>query len=224
MRRFGIGVALSVGLLAAPPAAGAQSVHRQFVTVSADSVHTLPLHFKDHPVEDLVGRAMAEAQREAYEYRSRDELTTADVLEFRRRGRGAGVTVYPFGLTTGPTIGIRASYESLPAIRVAIDGPAHVSSYVLTDARALDVGVGVFVSDRSPGWGLGSHAFAAGGLGRVRSELSEGTRYFGEAGGGLTVGPLGVQIAVKVARNRLVLPVVHSFYTVPISVRGTVGF
>jgi hypothetical protein len=223
MRRLTFGVALGVTVTLAPSAAQAQ-VPRQWISVSYDSLRTLPLHFKDHPVADLVGRPMAEAQREAHDYRSRDELTTVDVLEFRRRGSGAGITVYPFGLTTGAALGVRASVESLPTVRLAITGPADVPAYTLQNARAVDLSVGVFVSDRAPGWGLGSHAFVAGGLGRLNSELGGGSRYFGEGGGGLNVGPIGMQLAVKVAWNRLDEPVSHAFFTVPVTLRGTVSF
>src|SRR6188472_3579843 len=75
---------------------------RQFVTVSADWLNTQPLHFLEHPLEDLVGRAVATAQFQAYEYRTRDEAIQIDVQEFSRHGRGAGITVYPLGLSVGP--------------------------------------------------------------------------------------------------------------------------
>jgi hypothetical protein len=211
------------GASAADAQTGAQP-RRLFVTVSFDNHYTQPLHFLEWPVRELVGREVAEAQRESYEYRSRDELTTVDVLEFRRRGRGFGVTVYPFGMAAGSTLGIRASREELPVIRLAVSGPANVSSYALTDAHALDASVGVYTSDRAPGWGLGSHAFVAGGAGVIRSTLSDGHRVFAEGGGGLSVGPIGVELAVKFALNRLDGPVRHQFLTVPIALRTSVSF
>ncbi len=210
--------------LAAGAHAQSAAPRRQFVSVSLDQQHTRPLHFADWPVRELVGREVAEAQRETYDYRSRDELTKVEVLEFRRRGRGFGVTVYPFGLSAGSTLGIRASREDLPVIRIAFDGPATVSSYALTDARAFDASVGVYVSDRSPGWGLGSRAFLAGGAGLIRSTLSDGTRLFAEAGGGLVVGPIAVDLALKVAMNRLDRPIAHKFLTVPVALRTSVSF
>lgn len=197
---------------------------RQFISVSLDNFTTEPLHFANWPVEDLVGREVAEAQREAYDYRSRDGLTTVDVAEFKKRGSGFGVTVYPFGLSVGSTLGVRISREDLPVIRMEMSGPSLVPAYALTDAYAVDVGAAVYVSDRSPGWGLGSRAFVGGGLGVVRSSMADGRRLFAEGGGGLTVGPIGVELAVKFALNRFDLPVKHQFLTVPISLRAGVSF
>jgi hypothetical protein len=222
-----------LALLLAPATARTQSqepkpppsVRRQWVTVSLDWLRTQPLHFGDHPVEDLVGRDVGEAQRQAYDYESRDGLTRVDVIEFRRRGSGYGLTVYPLGMATGATLGVRVSAEDIPRIELRIDGPALVSSYLLEDARALDVSVGVYVADRAPGWGLGSYAFVAGGLGRIRSDLfGSGPRYFAEGGGGLSSGPIGVVLAVKIAWNQLDAPVSHSFFTLPVVLRGQVSF
>ena len=146
------------------------------------------------------------------------------MLEFNRRGRGAGITVYPLGISAGATLGIRGSVESLPTIRIAFDGPGSLDRYALTDAHAYDVGVGLFVADRSAGWGLGSRAFVIAGGGRIRSGLGDGTRVFAEGGGGLSSGPFGVELSVKFAWNRLDEPVVHRFLTVPIVLRGTLSF
>jgi len=200
-------------------------VRRQWVTFSLEWLRTQPLHFENHPVEDLVGQEVGEAQRQTFDYESRDGLTRVDVIEFRRGGSGYGLTVYPFGMATGATFGVRVSAEDIPRIELDIDGPALVSSYLLEDARALDLSVGVYVADRAPGWGLGSYAFVAGGFGRVRSDVyGRGPRYFGEGGGGLTAGPIGVVLAVKIAWNQLDLPVSHSFLTLPIVLRGQVSF
>ena len=46
------------------------------------------------------------------------------------------------------------------------------------------------MSDRSPGWGLGAHAFVIGGIGRSQTDQLDGSRYFGEGGGGVTLGPV----------------------------------
>jgi hypothetical protein len=222
--------AAGAGLLALlfwAPIAEAQSgpqPRRQFVSVSLDSFYTQPLHFGSWPVEQLVGRDVAEAQRESYDYRSRDDRTTIDVVEYRRRGRGLGLTVYPFGMSTGATLALRVSREDLPVIRMNISGPAAVSGYALTDGRAYDGSVGVYVSDRAHGWGLGSHAFIGVGAGLLRSGLSEGQRLFVEGGGGLNVGPFGVQLGIKLAFNRLDEPVEHRFITIPVALRATVGF
>jgi hypothetical protein len=197
---------------------------RQFVTVSYDWLYTHPLHFADHPLGDLVGSAVATAPGQAHDYETRDGSTRIDVEEFSRRGNGFGVTVYPFGLRSGATLGLRGSVEKLPAISLTIDGPGALDSYALTNAKAFDASAGLFVADRSPGWGLGSHAFIAGGVGTIRSDLSDGSRYFGEAGGGISSGPLGVELSVKFAWNRLPQPVEHRFLTVPVTIRGTVSF
>ena len=194
------------------------------MTLSLDWLYTQPLHFADHPLGDLLGTAVAEAQFEQFDYETRDKLTRVDVLEFNRRGRGLGITIYPLGMSAGPTLGIRGSAEDLPVIRLAFDGPGDLDNYTLADARAYDVGAGLFVADLSPGWGLGSHAFVLGGVGRVRSDLGDGSRYFAEGGGGLNSGPLGVELSVKFAWNTLDSPVTHKFLTVPITLRGTVTF
>jgi hypothetical protein len=215
--------------LAVPASAGAQTyaprkARRHFVTLSLDWLYTQPLHFANHPLEDLLGTEVAEAQFEQFDYETRDKLTRVDVLEFNRRGRGLGITIYPLGMSAGPTLGIRGSAEDLPVIRLAFDGPGDLDTYTLTNARAYDAGVGLFVADLSPGWGLGSHAFVLGGVGRVRSDLSDGSRYFAEGGGGLNSGPLGVELSVKFAWNTLDAPVTHKFLTVPITLRGTLTF
>src|SRR4029078_10807161 len=74
----------------------ARKARRHFITVSTDWLNTRPLHFLEHPLQDLVGRDVAAAQFEDYQYRTRDEQILIDVLEFSRRGRGASVTLYPF--------------------------------------------------------------------------------------------------------------------------------
>ena len=198
--------------------------HRQFITISTDWLHTQPLHFLEHPLQDLVGRDVAAAQFEAYEYRTRDEAILIDVLEFKRRGRGAGITVYPFGLSVGSALALRGSREDLPTIRVAFSGTGAPPNYSLAGARAYDLGAALYVADHSPGFGLGSHAFIGGGIGRIKSDISDGDRYFAEGGGGLNSGPLGVELSVKFAWNRLTEPVDHKFLTVPITVRGTLSF
>jgi hypothetical protein len=134
------------------------------------------------------------------------------------------VTVYPFGLRVGPALALRASVEDLPGIRIAFSGAGAPPNYALSDAHAYDLGAALYVADHSPGWGLGSHAFVGGGMGRIRSDLSDGERVFGEAGGGLTSGPIGVDLSVKFGWNHLTSPVEHRFLTVPITLRGTLTF
>ena len=201
-----------------------KKARRQFVTVSTDWLNTQPLHFLEHPLQDLVGRPVAAAQFQNYEYRTRDEAIQIDVQEFSRRGRGAGITVYPMGISVGPALALRLSRENLPTIRIGFAGTGAPSNYTLQSARAYDAGASVYVADHSSGWGLGSHAFVGGGIGRITSELSNGNRYFGEGGGGISSGPLGVELAVKFAWNHLNEPVDHYFFTVPITIRATVTF
>jgi hypothetical protein len=159
-----------------------------------------------------------------FDYRTRDGEILIDVLEFKRRTRGAGVTLYPIGMSVGPALALRASFEDLPLVRVAFEGAGAPPAYTFNGGRAYDFGIGVYVADRSPGWGLGSHAFVLGGIGRIRGDERDGTRYFAEGGGGLSSGPIGVELSVKFAWNRFTEPVTHQFMTVPITVRGTVTF
>jgi hypothetical protein len=221
--------AVLTACLCAATAAGAQTysapkARRHFVTVSYDFLYTQPLHFGDHPLEDLVGRDVAAAQFEEFDYRTRDEAILIDVLEFRRRSRGAGITLYPLGMSAGPALALRGSFEDLPIVRIAFEGTGAPPAYAFTGGRAYDLGIGVYMSDRSPGWGLGSHAFVLGGIGRIRGEERDGDRYFAEGGGGLSSGPLGVELSVKFAWNRFTEPVKHKYLTVPIAVRGTLTF
>jgi hypothetical protein len=221
--------AVLTACLCAATAASAQTysapkARRHFVTVSYDFLYTQPLHFGDHPLEDLVGRDVAAAQFEEFDYRTRDEAILIDVLEFRRRSRGAGITLYPLGMSAGPALALRGSFEDLPIVRIAFEGTGAPPAYAFTGGRAYDLGIGVYISDRSPGWGLGSHAFVLGGIGRIRGEERDGDRYFAEGGGGLSSGPLGVELSVKFAWNRFTEPVKHKYLTVPIAVRGTLTF
>ena len=61
-------------------------------------------------------------------------------------------------------------------------------------------------------------------MGRIRSDLGDGSRLFAEGGGGLTSGPFGVDLAIKFGWNRLTTPTEHHFMTVPITLRGTLTF
>ena len=112
----------------------------------------------------------------------------------------------------------------LPTIRIAFAGDGSPPPYAFTGARAYDIGAGIYVADRSAGWGLGSMAFVIAGVGRIDAAENEGSRTFAEGGGGLSVGPFGVQLAVKFAWNRIERPVEHRFLTIPITLRGTVSF
>jgi hypothetical protein len=135
------------GLLAALVSSGnavaqnyeAARADRQWITVSYDWLYSWPLHFDNYPLEDLVGAPVDEAAP-PFDYRTADGGTLIDVLEFRRRGRGVGVTIYPFGMTVGSTLGLRGSIENLPDMRIAFEGPGRpLSSYTFTNGRAHDV-------------------------------------------------------------------------------------
>jgi hypothetical protein len=212
-----------VPMPAAAQTYSAPQARRQWITFSYDWQYTHPLHFAEFPLEDLVGTKVSSTDP-PYDYRTRDGSTLIDVLEFSRRSHGVTLTVYPTGMSVGPTLGIRGSIESLPNIRVNFDGPGALDSYSFTEAIAYDIGAGVFVADRAPGFGLGSYAFVVGGVGRVTSDLMGGRRYFAEGGGGLQSGPIGFELSVKFGWNRLSEPVPHRFFTVPINLRATVSF
>ncbi|MEX2270579.1 MAG: hypothetical protein WD690_03870 [Vicinamibacterales bacterium] len=225
-----VGAAL---LLASTAEVSAQSfrqfkpkVRKQWFALSTDWSNMMPLHLKESPFEQLAGRELGTSQRKDWDYESRGDggLTQVDVLEYQRRARGFGLAVYPFGSATGPALMLKGSVQTLPTFRARFDGPSNVDSYELVNAKAYDAGVGIIVADRSPGWGLGSHAFVIGGIGRLDSGHGRGSRVFAEGGGGLSVGPVGVEISMKFAYNKLKAPIDHGFYSVPVTLRATIGF
>jgi hypothetical protein len=200
------------------------TARKHFISVSYDWQYTQSLSFAKHPLADLLGQRVSEVHLETFQYRTADGQTLVNVLEFRHPGNAVGVTVYPFGSSEGATLALRGSIEQLPDVRLAFTGPAPAPVHALTNGRALDAAVGVDMSDRAPGWGLGSHAFLFGGVGRTETDQADGSRYFVEGGGGLTSGPIGVDVSVKFAVNRFDTPVPHRFYTIPVSLRGTLSF
>ena len=197
---------------------------RQFITIDIERGRTMPLHFKENPLQQLAGRELGVDADRAHDYRSSDGTTTVDVQDFRRSIHGVGLSVYPFGTSSSSSLMLRAAYETLPVIRLRINGPAGTTAYSLADGRAYDFGLGVISSDTPAGWSMGAHSFAGGGAGLIRSERGDGQRLFAEAGGGVTFGPIGVQVGLKIAYNRLTDPRPHHFYTVPLTLRGTVSF
>ena len=44
----------------------AKKPRRQFITIGLEWLHTQPLHFLEHPLQDLVGRDVAAAQFQDY--------------------------------------------------------------------------------------------------------------------------------------------------------------
>ena len=94
-------------------------------------------------------------------------------------------------MSTGPTLMLRGSIEPLPRIQHRVPrAGAVLARYALTEPAPTTAAIGLIVADRSPGWGLGSHAFVTGGIGKITSDLGDGSRFFAEGGGGLDVGPI----------------------------------
>jgi hypothetical protein len=202
----------------------APKARRHFISLSFDKQFVQPYGFGKHPLPDLLGQPVDEVFLESFHYRTRDQKTLVTVVEYGKRATAVGATVYPFGSSVGATLAVRGSIETIPTIRLAFTGPAPSPTYELTNGRATDLGIGIDMSDRSPGWGIGAHAFIMGGIGKIKTDQLDGTRYFGEGGGGVTSGPFGVDISVKFTVNRFSTPVPHRIYMVPVSVRGTLSF
>lgn len=216
-------------MIAAPGIAEAQSyrgakARKHFISISFERQFVQPYSFGAHPLTELLGQPVDEARLESFQYRTRDQQTLVHVREYGERASGIGATIYPFGSSVGATLAIRGSIESLPPIRVAFTGPAPSPTYELTNGRATDIGVGIDMSDRAPGFGLGAHAFVLGGVGRAHTDQLDGSRYFIEGGGGVTSGPIGVDLSFKYAVNRFKTPVTHSVHMIPISIRGSLTF
>jgi hypothetical protein len=222
--------ALGVACAIATPAAAQSQIYqpktarRHFISITFDRQFVQPYSFANHPLEELLGQKVNEVHLQDYQYETQDGKTRATVLEYGKGAGGFGATVYPFGSSDGATLAIRGSIESIPDIRVAFSGASPYPSYVLTGGRAMDIGAGLEMSDRSPGWGVGGHAFLIGGIGRVHTDERDGRRYFGEGGGGIMFGPFGIDLSVKYVVNRFDLPVSHSVHMLPICVRGTLTF
>jgi len=201
-----------------------QKARRHFITLYAERQFVQGTGFDKHPLEELLGQEVNEVHLQSFQYRTKDDLTLITVNDFGRRATAVGATIYPFGSSQGATLAIRGSLESIPDVRVSFSGPAPSPTYELTGGHALDVGVGIDMSDRAPGWSLGTHAYVIGGAGRAITDQRHGTRYFIEGGGGLTFGALGFDIAFKYLTNDFTLPVNHSVRMIPISLRATLGF
>lgn len=201
-----------------------KKARRHFVSITVDRQFVQPYAFGRHPLEDLLGRPVSEVHLQPFQYQTKDGQTTVRVLEYGKRASSVGITVYPFGSNDGATLAVRASIDSLPDVVVAFDGPAPAPGYEMTGGRATDIGAGLEMSDRSPGWGIGAHAFIIGGVGRVHTDQQDGSRYFGEGGGGIMFGPFGVDLSVKYTVNRFQVPVEHTIHMIPICVRGTLTF
>lgn len=203
----------------------AAKARRHFISVTFDRQFVQPYSFRKHPLEELLGQEVDEVHFESFQYRTVDGRTTATVVEYGDDATAIGATVYPFGASVGPTLAVRGSIESITPIRVAFNGPAAPSAlYELTNGRAMDVGAGIEVSDRAPGFGIGAHAFVLGGIGRIETDQLDGRRYWIEGGGGVTSGPFGVDVSFKYAVNRFSEPVTHAVHQVPINLRFSLTF
>jgi len=207
-----------------PQSYRAPKARRHFISIALDKQFIQPYSFAEHPLTDLLGQPVDEVRLASFQYRTRDQKTLVNILEYGKRATAIGATVYPFGSSVGAALAVRGSIETIPTIHVAFTGPAPSPTYDLANGRATDLGVGIDMSDRSAGWGLGAHAFIMGGIGRIQTDQRSGNRYFGEGGGGVTSGPFGVDISVKISVNRFTDPVPHRVYMIPVSIRGTLTF
>jgi len=216
---------------AQPAAYQAPKARKHYVSLTYERQFIQPYSFAKHPLEELLGQPVDEVHFENFQYRTRDGKTTVNVLEYAKRADGIGVTVYPFGSSDGATLAIRGSIESIPDIRVQFTGQAPMATYDVTGGRAMDIGAGLEMSDRSAGWGIGAHAFLIGGIGRATTDHMDGRRYFGEGGGGIMFGLFGIDLSVKYVVNRFDNPdnvsggsFPASVHMIPICVRGTLTF
>ena len=79
-----VAAATVAAIVTAAPAAAQtytpEKPRRHFISVSVDWLYSHPLHFAEHPLEDLVGTQVASAQFEAYDYRTRDGAILIDVV------------------------------------------------------------------------------------------------------------------------------------------------
>jgi hypothetical protein len=221
-----LSAACLIAALQAPPAHGyhAHTARRRFISVDYARQFIYPMGFAKHPLQDFFGQQIDEVHLQSFQFRTHDQQTQITVPVFGHRGSAIGATIYPFGSSEGPTLALRGSIEKIPDIRAEFAGPAFAPVYTLTNGRAVDLSLGIDVGDRSPGWGLGSHAFLMGGAGRAFADERNGTRYFVEGGGGLSSGPFGVDLSVKYVRNMFTAPLTHVIYMIPVTVRGTLTF
>lgn len=199
-------------------------LRRQFMTLTVDWMNVYPLHFKKYPLEQLAEVPLDwDYQRGGYH--SGDRSISITNTKFEHRNRGVGIMVYPFGLKEGTTLAVRANYETLPTISFVINSPEGQERYDLKKGQVYNLGIGAISGGRSGGWGLGAYSFIIVGKGWINEPRGNGRRYFVEAGGRVTTGPLGIEIFFGVANNKLFNPRPHSFFTVvPFGLRAMVTF
>src|SRR6185436_17216421 len=127
---------LGVACAIAVPAAAQSQVYqptkarKHFISVTFDRVYVQPYSFAKYPLEQLLGQRVNEVHLQDHQYETQDGLTKVTVLDYGKRASGFGATVYPFGSSSGATLAIRASVESMPDIRVSFSGPAPSPAYV----------------------------------------------------------------------------------------------
>src|SRR5205823_1778885 len=110
----------------------APKARRHFISITIDKQAVQPYSFGKHPLADLLGQPVDEVFLESFQYRSHDQKTLVNVIEFGSPATAIGATVYPFGSSVGATLALRGSIETIPPIRVAFTGPAPAPTYELT--------------------------------------------------------------------------------------------
>jgi hypothetical protein len=203
----------------------AQKPPRRFFTFYLDWDSTIPVHFKEYPLEQFAGAELGDIYEPRPErYRNADESITVSNIGFSKSTQGAGLMVYPFGTRKWTTLAIKAGYQELPPIRFDMKFPDRTEHYRLVDGKAYDLGVGLMISDLRHGWGLGSTSYVLVGKGWIVEPRGRGDRYFFEAGGGIHFGPIGIGIHFGLVQNRLSVPQTHTIYTAPVGLRTTLTF
>ncbi len=91
---------------AQPPAYNQPKARRHFVSVSVERQFVQPFGFDKHPLSDLLGQPVDEVHLESFQYRTRDERTLVNVIEYEKRTTAIGATVEPVAPTSfsGSTI------------------------------------------------------------------------------------------------------------------------
>ena len=200
-----------VASLAAPAAAAGDRPtrrRRRGATSSASrsrSSSSSRTAFDDHPLADLLGaagRRSPPAVVPVPDARSADARQRARVRQARDRHRRDRLSVRLE--RRGRRSPIRGSIESVPTIRARVHR-AGAGADLRADQRPRHrLGVGLDMSDRSPGWGLGATRSSSAVSAGSQTDQMDGTRYFGEGGGGIMSGPFGVDLSVKFTVNRFI--------------------
>lgn len=199
---------------------------KQFITFYIQRSQISPLHFKELTLDKLAGTELPFNYESGPDrYRSEDGSITVTGTRFSGNTKGVGVMLYPFGVSNNTTLVVKAGYETLPDIRFRLNFPDKQESYELINGRSRDFGLGVTSGGRNQGWwGMGARSFLIIGKGWITEQHGNGSRYFVEAGGGISFGVIGVDIVFGVNENRILKPRPYKFYTVPMGLRATLSF